>query len=213
MKNKLTLLAIITLTLWLITYVYHAMLSGSNPLLTVIVLLTSIALIIVGSIYGCRWIANKFVRSDRSVTIQLIVFEVVLILILSTHALVFGSGAELDIQLHDTYFVFAQYHALIVLALVLSFCAFVYYLLQKVTGKKINEAMGQLHFWLTTMGFMLLLFPFSIMGSWPRRYYSFDNYEPFKFAQDVARIMLIFIVVAQLFFVINVIITLLRRRN
>ena len=211
MKHKLALLVIIVSTLWLIPVMYHARLSCANPTLGLLIMLVSLVLLVVGSVYGCRWLARKFVKSYRSTTIQLFAFATILVLLLSMLMLVLKSEATLDIQVHATYFVIGQYHVLILLSIILGIYAIAYYLVQKISGKKINEVLGELHFWLTTVGSMLLLFPYNLLGQVPRRYYSYDVHAPFEWANDFIRIMVILIAVAQLVFICNLIVTVLKK--
>ena len=56
-----------------------------------------------------------------------------------------------DFQYHDTYFVVAHFHYVLVPGAVFAIIAAVYYWLPKWTGKMYNESLGKLHFWLTTI--------------------------------------------------------------
>lgn len=77
-----------------------------------------------------------------------------------------------DIQYHDTYFVVAHFHYVMVAGAIFSLSAGVYYWLPKWTGKMYNEKMGQLHFWISFIGFNITFFPqhFLGLGGMPRRY-------------------------------------------
>ena len=76
-----------------------------------------------------------------------------------------------DFQYHDTYFVVAHFHYVLVPGAVFAIIAAVYYWLPKWTGKMYNEGLGKLHFWLTTFFVNLTFFPMHFVGlaGMPRR--------------------------------------------
>jgi len=79
--------------------------------------------------------------------------------------------APADFQYHDTYFVVAHFHYVLVPGAVFAIMAAVYYWLPKWTGHMYNEKMGQWHFWLSTIGVNILFFPQHFLGlaGMPRR--------------------------------------------
>jgi len=76
-----------------------------------------------------------------------------------------------DFQYHDTYFVVAHFHYVLVPGAVFSIMAATYYWLPKWTGKMYNEKLGKAHFWLSTIGVNVLFFPQHFLGlaGMPRR--------------------------------------------
>ena len=58
-----------------------------------------------------------------------------------------------DLFLHDTYWVVGHFHATMFGGFVFPFFAALYYWFPKVTGRKYNETLGKLHFWLMIPGF------------------------------------------------------------
>jgi len=76
-----------------------------------------------------------------------------------------------DFQYHDTYFVVAHFHYVLVAGAALSIFAAAYYWLPKWTGHMYNERLGKWHFWLTMIGMNLTFFPMHFVGlaGMPRR--------------------------------------------
>jgi len=79
--------------------------------------------------------------------------------------------APADFQYHDTYFVVAHFHYVLVTGAVFSILAAAYYWLPKWTGTMYSEKLGQIHFWLSTIFVNVLFFPQHFLGlaGMPRR--------------------------------------------
>lgn len=76
-----------------------------------------------------------------------------------------------DFQYHDTYFVVAHFHYVLVTGAVLSVFAAVYYWLPKWTGHMFDERLGKWHFWCSVISVNVLFFPMHFLGlaGMPRR--------------------------------------------
>ena len=58
-----------------------------------------------------------------------------------------------DLFLHDTYWIVGHFHATMFGGFVFPYFAAIYYWFPKITGRKYNETLGKIHFWLMTPGF------------------------------------------------------------
>ena len=79
--------------------------------------------------------------------------------------------APADFQYHDSYFVVAHFHYVLVPGAVFAIMAGVYYWLPKWTGHMYNETLGKTHFWISTISVNVLFFPQHFLGlaGMPRR--------------------------------------------
>ena len=76
-----------------------------------------------------------------------------------------------DYQYHDTYFVVAHFHYVLVTGALFSIIAAVYYWWPKWTGRMYNEKFAKFHFWWSVVFVNLLFFPQHFLGlaGMPRR--------------------------------------------
>ena len=111
-----------------------------------------------------------------------------------------------DYQYHDTYFVVAHFHYVLVPGSIFAIMAAVYYWLPKWTGHMYNEALGKWHFWLSTIFVNLTFFPMHFVGlaGMPRRIpdynLQFADYNMLAsigaFGFGLAQILFLYIVLA-----------------
>src|ERR1700751_299947 len=76
-----------------------------------------------------------------------------------------------DINLHDTYYVVAHFHYVLVAGSLFALFAGIYYWLPKWTGRMYDETLGKWHFWLSFIFFNVTFFPMHFLGlaGMPRR--------------------------------------------
>jgi cytochrome c oxidase subunit 1 len=89
----------------------------------------------------------------------------------------FLASLGLDVQLHDTYFVVAHFHYIMVGAAVMAFFGGIHFWWPKITGRMYPEGWARFCAILTFIGFNLTFFPQFILGylGMPRRY---PDYPP-----------------------------------
>jgi len=80
--------------------------------------------------------------------------------------------APIDIAVHDTYYVVAHFHYVLVAGSLFALFGGAYYWLPKWTGRMYDERLGKWHFWSTMISFNVTFFPMHFLGlaGMPRRY-------------------------------------------
>jgi cytochrome c oxidase subunit I+III len=80
-----------------------------------------------------------------------------------------------DWQAHDTYFIVAHLHYVLIGGMLFPVVAGIHYYFPFVTGKKLSDAWGKISFWLMFSGFNLAFFPmhFSGLRGMPRRVFTY----------------------------------------
>ena len=86
------------------------------------------------------------------------------------------SMTPLDYQFHDSYFVVAHFHNVLMAGSGFGAFAGLYYWWPKMTGRMYDERLGRLHFWLFLVGYLLTFLPQYALGylGMPRRYYTYN---------------------------------------
>jgi cytochrome c oxidase subunit I+III len=85
------------------------------------------------------------------------------------------ASVSLDLQVHDTFFVVAHFHYVLIGGAVFPLFGAFYYWFPKWTGRMLSEGLGKLNFWLFFIGFNLTFFPMHILGlhGMTRRIYTY----------------------------------------
>jgi cytochrome c oxidase subunit I len=95
-----------------------------------------------------------------------------------------------DWQLHNSYFVIAHFHYVLVGAVVFCIFAAIYYWYPKATGRLMSEALGKWHFWLFTIGFHVTFDTMHFLGllGMPRSIYTYQPDRGWNFLNLVVSI-------------------------
>jgi len=118
-----------------------------------------------------NWVATMWKGSMTFETPMLFSIAFVMLFTIGGFSGLMMSMAPVDFQYHDTYFIVAHFHYVLVPGAVFAIFAAVYYWLPKWTGNMYDEKLGKLHFWLSTIFVNVLFFPQHFLGlaGMPRR--------------------------------------------
>ena len=72
--------------------------------------------------------------------------------------------AAADIHLHDTYYVIGHFHYVVAPGTIFAMFAGIYYWFPKITGRKMSERLGKIHFWMSLIFINGVFFPMFIQG-------------------------------------------------
>jgi cytochrome c oxidase subunit 1 len=118
-----------------------------------------------------NWVTTMFRGSLTFETPMLFSIAFVVLFTIGGFSGLMLAVAPADFQYHDTYFVVAHFHYVLVPGAVFSIMAAAYYWLPKWSGRMYNETLGKTHFWLSFIGVNVTFFPQHFIGlaGMPRR--------------------------------------------
>jgi cytochrome c oxidase subunit I len=125
----------------------------------------------------------------------------------------FLASPVVDFGLTDTYWVVSHVHYVLFGGSVFGVYAGMYYWFPKFTGKRLNEGLGKVHFWLQMIGFNLTFFPMHILGllGMPRRVADYIPYPDWTGLNQLQTVGSLLIAVSTAPFLANVWLTLRRK--
>ena len=122
------------------------------------------------------WISTIWNGSlERLTTAMLFAIGFIALFILGGITGIMIAAVPFNWQVHDTYFIVAHFHYVLVGGVVLPIFASVYFWFPKFTGRMLNERLGRWHFWLFVIGFNATFFLMHLTGleGMPRRVYTY----------------------------------------
>src|SRR5476651_1705548 len=165
-----------------IVWGHHMFVTGMNPFLGGVFMITTLIIAVPSAVKTFNWLATLWRGNIRFTPGMLFAIGMVSFFISGGLTGIFLGNAALDINLHDTYFVVAHFHLVMGSAAIFGMLSGVYHWFPKMFGRMMDERLGYLHFWITFIGAYLVFFPMHFMGldGVPRRYYAFTEIESLK---------------------------------
>jgi cytochrome c oxidase subunit I+III len=116
------------------------------------------------------------------------------------------ASVSLDSQMHDSYFVVAHLHYVLIGGALFPLFGGIYYWFPKMTGRLMSERAGRWNFWLFFIGFNVTFFPMHILGldGMTRRVYTYSVASGWGTLNLLASIGAAIIAASVLVFVVNI---------
>jgi cytochrome c oxidase subunit I+III len=158
------------------------------------------------------WIATIWAGRPRLTTPMLFVIGFFITFVIGGITGIMVASVPFDLQAHDTYFVVAHLHYVLIGGGLFPLFGAFYYWFPKITGRMLNERTGKLNFALFFTGVHLTFFPMHILGleGMTRRIYTYIPETGWGDLNMVSSIGAVVIVASVIVFITNVAVSLKR---
>jgi cytochrome c oxidase subunit I len=188
---------VIIAVLSFIVWGHHMYISGMNPYFGFFFATSTLIIAVPTAIKVYNWTLTLW-RGDIHLTVPML-FAIGFLVTFVNGGItgLFLGNVIVDVPLSATMFVVAHFHMVMGIAPILVVFGGIYHWFPKITGRMMNERLGQLHFWVTFLGAYMIYFPMHYLGfiGVPRRYYELGETA---FIPPSAATLNIFITVAAL---------------
>lgn len=155
-----------------VVWAHHMFVAGISVYSAMVFSLLSYAVAIPSAVKVFNWTATMYKGSISMDTPMLYALGFIGLFTIGGLTGLFLAALGLDVHIHDTYFVIAHFHFIMVGGMVMAYLGGLHYWWPKMTGKVYPEAPAKLAALITFIGFNLTFFPQFILGylGMPRRY-------------------------------------------
>ncbi len=167
---------------------HHMFVSGQSALAGSIFSVLTMLVGVPTAIKLFNWVATMYRGNITLTTPMLYAINFLALFTIGGVTGLFLAAFNIDVHLHDTYFVVAHFHYTMLGGALMGFFAGLFYWFPKMTGRMYNEFQGKISAIMTFVGFNLTFIPQFIMGSqgMPRRYHTYDGiFTPFHVTSTV----------------------------
>lgn len=155
---------------------HHMFVSGQSPYASVVFSILSFLVAIPSAVKVFNWTATLYKGTIYFRTPMLYALGSIGLFTIGGLTGLFLASLAVDVHVHDSYFVVAHFHYIMVGASVMAYLGGVHFWWPKITGRLYTEWLGQFSAVVIFVGFNLTFFPQFILGylGMPRRYYEYD---------------------------------------
>ena len=161
---------------------HHMFTSGQSVVVTLIFSAITFTVAIPSAVKVFNWLATMYKGSIALTTPMCYALSFIFLFGIGGLTGLFLGALSTDIHLHDTYFIVAHFHFVMVGGTLTALLGGVFHWWPKMFGRMYNDNLGRLSCFLVFLGFNLTFFPQFVMGArgMPRRYASYDpEFIPF----------------------------------
>ncbi|HLF71245.1 MAG TPA: cytochrome c oxidase subunit I [Dehalococcoidia bacterium] len=200
-------IGILGFTVWM----HHMFATGLSVPLTVWTMIATMAIAVPSGVKMFNWLGTMWGGSILLSTPMLFAIGFLLMFLIGGVDGVFHAVVPVDYAINDTYWVVSHIHYVLFGGSVFGVFAGIYYWFPKMTGKFLDETLGKFHFYIMLVGMNLAFMPMHVLGikGMPRRIADYQGGQGWDWWNLISTIGAFMIAFSMLFFIANVIRTLM----
>ncbi|MFC7442964.1 cytochrome c oxidase subunit I [Laceyella putida] len=184
-------------------WVHHMFTVGLGPISNTVFGIASMLIAVPTGIKVFNWLFTMWGGEIHFTTSMLFALGFIPTFVMGGMTGVMVALPSADFQYHDSYFVVAHFHYVLVGGTILGMFAGMYYWWPKMFGKMLNETLGKIHFWTFLIGLHLTFFPQHFVGLFgmPRRVFTYaqESLDTLNFISSIGSIGMMIGMIALLF--------------
>ncbi|MFE8703677.1 cytochrome c oxidase subunit I [Cytobacillus sp. FJAT-54145] len=190
-------------------WAHHMFTTGLGPIANAIFAVATMAIAVPTGIKIFNWLFTMWGGSIQFTTPMLYAVAFIPSFVAGGVTGIMNAAASADYQFHDTYFVVAHFHYVIVGGVVFGLLAATHFYWPIMFGTMLNETLGKITFWLFLIGFHLTFFIQHFLGlmGMQRRIFTFLPGQGLETGNLISTVGAFFMAIATLILLYNVIIT------
>jgi len=154
---------------------HHMFAAGMGPVADAAFAVSSMLIAIPTGVKIFNWLATLWGGALRFTAAMHYALGFIALFTIGGLSGIMHASPPVDLQQTDSYFVVAHFHYVLIGGSLSGLLAGLYYWWPKITGRRLDERLGKLQFWLFFVGFNLTFFPQHYLGAigMPRRIYTY----------------------------------------
>ncbi|MFD0049181.1 cytochrome c oxidase subunit I [Actinomycetes bacterium NPDC127524] len=190
-------------------WAHHMFTVGLGPIANAIFAVATMAIAVPTGIKIFNWIFTMWGGSVKFTTPMLYAVSFIPTFTMGGVTGIMLAAAPADYQYHDSYFVVAHFHYVIVGGVVLGLLAGITFYWPKMFGTILNETLGKISFWFFLIGFHLTFFVQHFLGlmGMPRRVFTYLPGQGFETANMISTVGAFLMAIGVLVMLVNIVMT------
>lgn len=195
-------------------WAHHMFTTGMGPTANAIFSVATMAIAVPTGVKIFNWLLTMWGGSIKFTTPMLYAIAFIPSFTAGGITGIMQASAPLDYQLHDSYFIVAHFHYVIIGGVVLGLLAGLHFYWPLMFNTMLDETLGKVTFWLFLIGFHLTFFIQHFLGllGMPRRVFTYGADQGWDLFNLISSIGAIFMAVAVIVLVVNIIMTIAKNK-
>ena len=196
-------------------WAHHMFTTGLGSVANAIFAVATMAIAVPTGIKIFNWLFTMWGGSIKFTTPMLYAIAFIPSFVMGGVTGIMQAAAPADYQYHDSYFIVAHFHYVIVGGVVLALLAATHFYWPKMFGTMLNEKLGKVTFWLFLIGFHLTFFIQHFLGlmGMPRRVFTYLPNQGWDTGNMISTVGAFVMAIAVVILVINVIMTIVKNEK